>query len=226
MTSPYRDPQAGYSQPTGASATATAPPKRPFYKKVWFWLLVIVVLIIAIASSSSGGDGDSGGTVSDPSPSVSAPSADSPAPDPAETPAPEPEPEGPTFPGQQDADTVADGGQTITLDDVAITATPLEITQGQFGGPYSVTTVTIVNDSDEQIDFNPFSFTLQDPAGASRDGTFGCSDTMLNSGSLAPGGTVTGDVCFDATGQPGVHALIFEPLFSFNSDRAVWLTTL
>ncbi len=178
--------------------------KKPIFKKVWFWLLVIVAVIIVATVAGGGGDDPSvsGGSESD-----SATAA----------------PAGPTFQGQTDKDTTAEPGQTITLDDVAITSSALVEGDSTFG-PTLCTNVTIVNNGQDSQSFNPFDYKLQDPAGASRDTTLGGSDTLLNSGDLAPGGTVTGDVCFDdPTAAAGQYALIYAPPFSFSNERAVWV---
>jgi hypothetical protein len=183
--------------------------KKPIYKRVWFWLLAIIVLIIVITVASGGGDEPTvSGGASNGGDSTGGDSA---------------APAGPTFQGQQEGDITAEPGQTITVDDVAITSTPLAEGDATFG-PTLCTTVTIVNNSDESVSFNPFDYKLQDPAGASRDTTLGGSDTLLNSGELAPAGTVTGDVCFDnPTAATGQYAVIYEPAFSFSGDRAVWV---
>ena len=136
-------------------------------------------------------------------------------------------PAGPTFQGQQQGDTVAEAGQSITLDDVVTTATPLA--EGQMLGTTAVlcSTVTIVNNGDDAASFNGgFDWKLQDPQGAARGTTLGGSDALLSAGELAPGGTVSGDVCFDnPTGAPGQYAVIYEPAFSVSGDRAVWVNT-
>src|SRR3954471_19044150 len=178
--------------------------KKPIYKRVWFWLLAIIVLIIVLVAVNSGGDdptvsgsGSSGGDASAPA--------------------------GPSFQGQTDKDTSAEPGQTITIDDVAITSAAL-VEGDSTIGPTLCTNVTTVNNGTDSQSFNPFDYKLQDPAGASRDATFVGSDTQLNSGELAPGGTVTGDVCFDnPTAAPGTYALIYAPAFSFSNERAVWV---
>jgi hypothetical protein len=178
--------------------------KKPIYKRIWFWLLVIVLVIIIAVSAGSGGDdaavSGNGDTTSD---SGSAPA-------------------GPSFQGQQEGDTSAEPGQTITLDDVAITSTALVAGDATLGSTLC-TTVTIANNSDDQVSFNSFEYTLQDPAGAIRNATFLGSDTLLSSGDLATGGTVTGDVCFDDAAATGTYAVIYAPAFSFSSDRAVWV---
>ena len=177
--------------------------KKPIWKRWWFWVLAIIALIVivSVASSSSSGDssdGVSGGT--------SAGGDDAPA--------------GPTFQGQQDSDLSAEPGQTITLDEVDVTATPLA-TGDAFGTPVLCSTVTLVNGGDDAASFNTFDFTLQDPAGAARNPTFGGTEDDLGSGELAPGGTASGDVCFEGGAEPGQYALIYEATFS--SDRAVWV---
>jgi hypothetical protein len=180
--------------------------KKPIYKRIWFILLVAIVLIIIIMQATSGG-GDAA-SVSGSGDS----SSDSGA-----------APAGPTFKGQQKNDTTAEPGQTITLDEVAITSAPLVEGDSTFG-PTLCTNVTIVNNGADTQSFNPFDYKLQDPAGASRDTTIGGSETLLNSGDLASGGTVTGDVCFgNKTTAPGQYALIYAPSFSFSKERAVWV---
>jgi hypothetical protein len=179
--------------------------KKPIYKRIWFILLVAIVLMFIIVQATGG---DDAATVSGSGDS----SSDSGA-----------APAGPTFQGQTDKDITAEPGQTITVDEVAITSGPLAEGDAMFG-PTLCTNVTIVNNGDDSQSFNPFDYKLQDPAGASRDTTLGGSDTLLNSGELAPGGTVTGDVCFDnATGAAGQYALIYAPSFSFSNERAVWV---
>lgn len=176
--------------------------KKPIYKRLWFILLAAIVLIIIIVQASSGSD--NGASVSGSGDSGAAPA-------------------GPAFQGQTDKDITAEPGQTITVDEVAITSGPLADGDSTFG-PTLCTDVTIVNNGDDSQSFNPFDYKLQDPAGASRNSTLGGSDTLLNSGELAPGGTVTGDVCFDnATGAAGQYAMIYAPSFSFSNERAVWV---
>lgn len=179
--------------------------KKPIYKRIWFILLAAIVLIFIIVQATGSDDAATVSGTGDSSPDSGA------------------APAGPTFQGQTDKDITAEPGQTITVDEVAITSGPLAEGDTMFG-PTLCTNVTIVNNGDDSQSFNPFDYKLQDPAGASRDTTLGGSDTLLNSGELAPGGTVTGDVCFDnATGAAGQYALIYAPSFSFSDERAVWV---
>jgi hypothetical protein len=179
--------------------------KKPIYKRIWFILLAAIVLIVIITQATGG---DDAATVSG-SGDGSSDTAAAPA--------------GPTFQGQTDKDITAEPGQTITVDEVAITSGPLTEGDSTFGATLC-TNVTIVNNGADTQSFNPFDYKLQDPAGASRDTTIGGSETLLNSGDLASGGTVTGDVCFDnKTTAPGQYALIYAPSFSFSKERAVWV---
>ena len=120
---------------------------------------------------------------------------------------------------------MAQAGQPIDLDGVVTTATPL--VQGQQFGttPVLCSTVTIQNNSDETASFNGgFDWKLQDPNGASRSTTLGGSDNLLGAGDLVAGGTVTGDICFDVPeAAPGQYVVLYEPAFSFTSDRGAWI---
>src|SRR4051794_3895224 len=168
--------------------------KKPIYKRVWFWLLVILVVIIIAAVSGGGGGGSSTST----SGSASTESASNDG--------------GAAAPAKDDkAKTDVAAGETVTMDDVQGTSTALTPVKPQYSdSSYLCTTVTYVNGGKDSASFNAFDWKLQDPQGASRDNTFGGSDNTLNSGDLAPGGTVTGDVCFDDPGASGTYKVIYS----------------
>jgi uncharacterized protein DUF4352 len=209
---PQQPPQGYPQQPPPGYGPPAEPPKRK--RRKWPWVLLGLLVFLfggcAVLISSLGSDPAPGGSVSG---EAADPGADGPA--------------GPTFAGQQEGDTVAEAGQSITLDGVVTTATSLVEGQAVGTTPVLCSTVTIVNNGDDAASFNGgFDWKLQDPQGAARGTTLGGSDTLLSSGELAPGGTVSGDVCFDnPTGAPGQYALINEPAFSFSGDRAVWVQT-
>jgi len=184
--------------------------KQPFYTRVWLWLLAIILLIIVSSAVSGGGNDPSGGPVSG---DVAGNAADPPA--------------GPTFPGQQKGDTVAAAEQTITLDNVEITTTPLYDGRTVGSTPVVCSTVVIVNNGDAAVSFDGgLDWKLQDPDDVARGTTPGGTDTLLGSGELAPGDAVARDVCFDNSARtPGLYALIYQPAFSLSGDRAVWLGT-
>jgi hypothetical protein len=178
--------------------------KKPIFKRVWFWLLVILVVII-IAAVSGGGGGDSSTSTSGSASTESASNDGGAA----------------AAPAASKTDVAA--GETVNLDDVQVTSTPLTPVQPQYSNSsYLCTTVTYVNGGKDSASFNTFVWKLQDPQGASRDATFGGSDKTLNSGDLAPAGTVSGDVCFDdPTGASGTYKVIYSASF-WNDTKATW----
>ncbi|MFE7416404.1 DUF4352 domain-containing protein [Rhodococcus sp. NPDC057529] len=194
---PGYPPQGYYQQP---------PPKK---RRVWPWILIGVVVLFfggcfAIIAGMSGGDDatvtSGGGGDNQP--------ADS----------------GLTFPGKQSGDTAANAGDSVTLDDVATTTTPLFDTT-TFSTPYLCTTITINNAGNTSASFNTFDWKLQDPAGAIRNSSFTGTENQLNSGEVAPGGTASGDVCFDNPqgSPPGQYVVLNDPSFVFSSDRIGWI---
>lgn len=90
-----------------------------------------------------------------------------------------------------------------------------------FGGPVKCTDVTYRNTGSGTASFNIWDWKLQDPAGAIRRISLG-SDNDLSSGELAPGGTVSGQVCFDAkSGAQGTWTVIYEGGI-FGSENLSW----
>ncbi|WP_307846291.1 DUF4352 domain-containing protein [Rhodococcus sp. CX] len=129
-----------------------------------------------------------------------------------------------TFQGKQDGDTAANAGDAVTLDAITITTTPLS----EVNDPYSAvlcTTVSINNGGDDSADFAEFDWKLQDPAGAIRDTWITGRPNLLGYGAVAPGGTATGEVCFDnrAGSPPGQYVVLYDPSFDFSSDRIGWI---
>ena len=178
--------------------------KKPLYKRVWFLALVAILAIIVIKSLSGGGGGDSSTSTSGSASNESA-SNDG----------------GATAPAASKTDVAA--GETVTMDDVQVTSTPLTEVKPQYSdSSYLCTTVTYLNGGKDSASFNTFDWKLQDPQGASRDATFGGSDKTLNSGDLAPGGTASGDVCFDdPTGASGTYKVIYNASV-WNDEKATW----
>lgn len=203
---PFTDKKSAKAQAKAEKAYRKA--NRPFYRKPWFILLAVVAVIVIIAISTSGGDDPVVGSANGGS-SGSSQSA------------------GPTFSGQQDDDTSAAAGDPVTADGVVLTSSALVKGEPFADEAVLCTTVTIKNGSDDSISFNEFDWSLQDPDGASRTTTLGGSDDLLDSGDLAAGGTVTGDVCFESAKKPsGTYVVLYAPTFSFSSDRIAWVNDL
>lgn len=184
------------SAPAGAPQQA---PKKPIYKRIWFWVLAAILAVILIQAVSGGGD---------PASTTATDSGDS---APAGQPAP---------PVQEDTATAVAAGETVTLDDVQVTTTPLEATE-VFGTKVLCTTATMVNGGDDAVSFaEGLDWKLQDPAGASRNSTV--SENGIGTGELAPGGTASGQVCFEDAGAAGTYQVVYSPFASFTSDQATW----
>jgi len=208
--------QGGYQQYPGGQY----PPPPPGYyqpqkkRKVWPWVLggVVGVFILffggCVAFLAAVGDSlDSGDPTVNSGDGDNRPAADS----------------GPNFTGKQAKDTAANAGDSVTIDGVTMTTTPLFDTS-QFGSDYLCTTVTIKNDSNQAKSFNTWDWKLQDPSGTARNSSFTGSDNQLSFGEVAAnGGTTSGDVCFDAGTSPGTYVVLFDPAFNFSSDRVAWI---
>ncbi|GAA0292681.1 DUF4190 domain-containing protein [Kineococcus aurantiacus] len=132
------------------------------------------------------------------------------------------------FPGATAKDKVVQAGEQVDADGVLITAGQL-VPGKDTAGKTLCSTVSYTNNSKEATSFNGgFDWKLQDPNGVILMNTYGGSDNQLQSGQLAPGGTMSADVCFDAptTDTPGQYVVLLDPSFRFSSDRIAWLNTL
>jgi hypothetical protein len=223
----YGAPQGGYQQPPNGYAynpqqgpypqqSAASPipqqrtPRPPAPKKRRKWPFVVggLVVLLVIIMVASGGKG------SDPTTGTASGAA-----------AAQPAAAVPNFPGAHDGDVAGKGGDTLTSDNMAITATPLKAGSSVLGKTLC-TSVTIVNNGKDQDSYNALDWKLQDPAGAAVSTGFVGSDNALNSGDLAPGGTASGDVCFDnKSPKKGQYVLLYQGNVFIN-DRLAWLNQL
>lgn len=201
---------------------AYAKAQRPWYKKKRFLLPLLLILLIVIIVAVNGGDEDkdadtSGSNSQQEQPAAEDAQDEEPAGD--EDAAEDAEPE---FPGATDDDVVGQGGDELALGDIKVTASPIEAGDSQLGATIC-TTVAMTNGSDETVDFNAFDWSLQEPSGTISTTGFGGSDDQLSAGKIAPGGSTEGDVCFDGELEEGQYVVLYEPIFSFFSDRAAWV---
>jgi hypothetical protein len=112
-------------------------------------------------------------------------------------------------------------GDAVEHDDYSLVVNDVEKSQGEDfdepsdGNEYVIVEVTIDNNGDDTISYNPYHFNIQNSQGNITDTTFTTidSDTSLSSGDLAPGGTVSGTLAFEAPVDDPELELIFEPSF-------------
>lgn len=199
------------------AAKAYRKANRPLWKKKRLYVLGFILLLIIIAALSGGGDKTSSTPAAGTSPSSSDAS-------PSSSPSPSSSAFTAAFLGQTRQDILAQPGVPATRDSVSITATAL--TPGeQFGDPIVCTSVSMQNGKDEQISFGSYDFKLQDTGGAIRTPTF-TGDNDLASGDVAPGGQVSGNVCFDGA-NTGQVVVFYDPTLSMSSNaRIAWINNL
>jgi hypothetical protein len=149
------------------------------------------------------------------SPSAAAPAAVDSAAEDAPTPA--------AVPGNHAGDVVGKRGDTLTLGTMSVKAEKLRQVSSQYGPAVKCSKVTYTNTGTSQESFNSYDWKLQNPSGAATSSTYISSDTLLSSGQLAPGGTTSGDVCFDTTAPMKGWVLLYAPGFSYDAGRAAFL---
>lgn len=93
-----------------------------------------------------------------------------------------------------------------------------QFAQPESGKEFVIVTVNIVNNDDKALDYNTYDFKLQDSSGVQQSESFmALSEGKLNSGSLAPGGKVTGKLAYEVpTGDAGLK-LLFTNMSIFNN---------
>ncbi|GAA2849548.1 hypothetical protein GCM10010472_03190 [Pseudonocardia halophobica] len=181
---------------------------------------VLALLICMLWAAAFGNAVDDTRTSASNSTSASQSSALS---DSAETAAPAgPVNAGPTFPGKKDGDIALAAGGTVTFDGLAVTSTPLRAGDSTFEKTLC-TTVSYANGGTSTASFSVFDFELQDPAGAILSPTFFGGGKGLDTGELAPGGKVSGDVCFEDKARTNGVYVVLEPNM-FVSERGAFTT--
>lgn len=134
-----------------------------------------------------------------------------------EPPAPEaPAPEAPALQGAADPTSL-----TQTVKHGTITITPFAAKRDDLTGNSALlcTTLTAVNTGKEEWSINPLEFKLSAPDHTRSNITVFGSGHQLNHSELIPGDTVSGDLCFEDSGQRGEYTLMWSP---FLSDSVRW----
>ncbi len=164
-------------------------PKKKSRKVLWIVLGVIVLLII-IGVASSGGNST------------------------------------PTKVGETNTNTVSTStqykvGDVIKIGDYTLTVnkatrnwqSPADYDKPEAGKEYVLVEVTITNEGKSSASYNTFDFKMQDSNGVQKTETFTMADNKLNSGSLAAGGKITGNLVYDVPQDDAGLKLLFNPTF-------------
>lgn len=122
-------------------------------------------------------------------------------------------------------------GQTITISGVATTLVSVktlgadEFNKPSPGNEFIVVHVKIVNGSDSEQSYNPFDFHVKSGSGNITDETFASTYTannQLQSGKLSAGGSVEGDIIFQAPKGDHKAELTWQPSFFGNAGDNGW----
>lgn len=112
-------------------------------------------------------------------------------------------------------------GDVVKIDDYTMAVnkiernwrSPAEYDKPESGKEYVLVEVTITNEGKKSISYNTFDFKIQDSNGVQKTEAFTMATNKLNSGDLAPGGKITGNLVYDVpTGATGLK-LLFSPTF-------------
>jgi hypothetical protein len=137
------------------------------------------------------------------------------------------------FPGQRDSDQLADASGRVELSGglftdgkVAATVSGWSRTRGLFDKKMVCASVVIENHDSDQQRYSEGDWKLQVPSGD----VLG-SEWLLNPtgeglgllGTLAPGGTKQGSICFEDTGERGQFVVNWAPGWR---ERGIWLVSL
>jgi Domain of unknown function (DUF4352) len=176
---PPQPPHSGAPQyPAGAYQPPAGYELKKKKRKKWPFVLGAIVLLFVIIAMSSGGNSGSTSTATDPAASAPALSTDS---------------------GNSAA-----FGTPIDRDGLVLTVTRPKPGDSTIR-PTVCTTVTYENNTDQPVNFNALDWKLTDTAGVQVNTGFlgGDASKTLSAGTLNPGGTKTGQVCFDrGAGDP------------------------
>src|SRR5450755_2090289 len=206
-----QQPPPGYYPPQGPYV----PPPRKSRKGLWIALAIGVVVVIAVCSiagmAASGASKNVTTTANTSTQATTDTSSNSSS--------------------ASSGNTVVSLGKPIIVDGVSCTATSAKVLQpGQYDQPkqgqeYIVVHVKMVNNGQSDQTYNPFDFHAKSGAGNVTENTFTTSYTAnnaLDSGTMAPGGKVEGDLVFEIPVGYSKAELTWTPSFFNTSTQYAW----
>lgn len=118
-------------------------------------------------------------------------------------------------------------GDVVKYNDIELSVTKIRTTKGgEFDSPkdgceYVIATVKYKNDRKENVPYNPYDFKMKNSKGQITDIGYvsDTNKTQLNSGNLAPGGEVSGDIAFEEPiGDKGLVLQYTGNIFTSESE--------
>ncbi|MFA5030369.1 MAG: DUF4352 domain-containing protein [Patescibacteria group bacterium] len=112
-------------------------------------------------------------------------------------------------------------GDTVKISDYTMTInkierkwqSPANYDKPESGREYVLAEVTITNEGKSSISYNTFDFKMQDSNGVQKTEAYTMATNKLNSGDLAPGGKITGNLVYDVPLDATGLKLLFNPTF-------------
>ncbi|WP_270340157.1 DUF4352 domain-containing protein [Leuconostoc mesenteroides] len=170
--------------------------KKPFYKRVWFIILAIIVVIVIFSQMGSGNSDDSAKKVDSSSSKTDSSSSKAQS----------------TF---KVGETAEYKGVQFKVNKVDFTDGDPDVDSPDSGKQYVVMNITMTNNGDEKYEYNPYDFKLDDNGNQTdaTEITSSVNDT-LNSGTLAKGGSVTGNLVGQANTSNKLKLIYSGSIFS------------
>ncbi|MCL2437785.1 MAG: DUF4352 domain-containing protein [Coriobacteriia bacterium] len=114
-------------------------------------------------------------------------------------------------------------GTVVDLDGLQVAVTEVKAGPESWGGnPTTEVVVTFTNESDTTSSFNPWDWQVENTSGVRSNDALTDADS-LNSGDLAPGGSVTGSMFFEVSLDEAA-SVVFTPDFWGGDDSLIFWT--
>lgn len=184
--------------------------KKPLWKKWWFWLIVVIFVgVIGTSATNNDEPKKKENTTQQQEKSNET--------DTKETDSKEDDSKTEEF---YIGDEIVMGDYILTVDKTKKSA-GTEFDKPKKGNEFLIISVTIKNNGEDEINYNPYDFTVQNGNGQVNDITFTMvdSDTALSSGKLIAGGSVSGTLAFEVPKDDKKLLLRYQP--DFWSDKEI-----
>lgn len=116
-------------------------------------------------------------------------------------------------------------GETIQMEEYQLTVNSVKkafsygYSKPKKGSEYVFVNVTLRNQGEKEVSYNPYDFKIQNSDGNQTSTTYASTEDELHSGDLAQGGKVTGTLSFEAPVGDKNLQLIYQPNFWLDERR-------